>query len=102
MKITTLTLALMALNPFCIKIDAIEEMRPLPKNYLSAEQISLENREIWVHIDGNWIQTKSLSADANGIFVKKDDFLNYWECNRCGYVNPPWNFIACGRCGNAK
>ena len=98
MKIYSFFLALLAFNPFF----AVEETQPQNEKYLSTEQIALENREIWVQIDGNWIQSRSLSADANGIFVKNDDLLGYWECYGCGYVNPPWNFIACGRCGKAK
>ena len=89
-------------NPFFSKISAFEETPSQNKTYLTKEQISLENHEIWVQINGNWIQARNLSANSNGIFIKDEDFLGYWECSRCGYINPPWNFLACGRCGNAK
>jgi hypothetical protein len=72
------------------------------KIYIPTERISLEGHSIWVQINHQWIQVNGLASDSNGIYVQTNAVLGFWTCSRCGYVNPPWNVLACDRCGQSK
>lgn len=86
----------------CSAWGSVERSCMNVKTYVPTEKIAMENNVIWVQIGREWRPVSGLAVDSNGIYVHKDAILDFWECGRCGYVNPPWNFIACGRCGNAR
>jgi len=67
------------------------------KIYIQPLNVTLRGNEIWIQLDTEWVRVRSLSSDANGVFLAKDDLpLGFWICKN-GHTNYPWTFVcSCG------
>ena len=69
------------------------------KIYLSPVDIQIGQKEIFVYINNNWVQTSMLHSDPSGIYVENPNF-SAWLCDRCGRWTTGW--FVCEWCGNPK
>jgi hypothetical protein len=76
---------------------AIEPTQCAQKVYVQPDNISLDQGNIWIACDGNWIRVSNLAADEKGFYVSGDQFEMYWKCPVCGWMNTYLNII-CQNC----
>jgi hypothetical protein len=68
------------------------------KIYLKENEIAIQNNQLHVFIENQWLPTQSLLSDANGIYVLGGKWYEPWTCGHCGFTNPPLRLV-CGNCG---
>lgn len=66
------------------------------KIYLNSDQIAIQNNQLFVFLENQWIPTNALFSNENGVYVEKK-WYEPWECSYCQAVNPPTNLV-CWRC----
>lgn len=68
------------------------------KIYLSEKQIAVHENQLFVCIDGQWVTTEALFADASGVYIQGRKWYEPWHCGFCGADNPP-HYVTCWNCG---
>jgi hypothetical protein len=64
------------------------------KEYVSAEQIVVNQEGIFVILNGEAVPVSGIAHDAEGIYCVKST----WKCPKCGFVNQ-WYYTKCQNCG---
>ncbi|OGN59317.1 MAG: hypothetical protein A3F40_04045 [Chlamydiae bacterium RIFCSPHIGHO2_12_FULL_27_8] len=74
----------------------------IEKTYIDQSQIFFEDNKIFVEIDNNIFQIKSIKQDESGLFfskiVKNKEIIWNWACKYCKTKNSPFR-IYCKNCG---
>ena len=65
--------------------------------YLDGSHIAINNNQLFVCIENQWMPTDALFSDANGVYVLGRKWYEPWECSYCGAVNPPTRLV-CWNC----
>ncbi len=68
------------------------------KIYLTNEQVSIQDQQLFVFVENQWRPTNALFSDGNGVYILARSWYEPWECSFCGAVNPPHRFV-CWNCG---
>lgn len=66
------------------------------KIYVPFENITLQENNIFVFLEQQWIAVEQLCSDKNGLYLKS---VSTWTCPSCGYKNKKGNGNQCAFCG---
>ncbi len=96
-----LSLSMVVLGLVCSQAIGFcaEQQQDQKKIYVSPENILVQDKNIFVLLDQQWVVVEGLHSDKDGIYL---NVANIWICPRCGYENKKnkyGNKVQCARCG---
>lgn len=71
------------------------------KFYLTPEKIHVDEKNLYVDLEGAVYSVSALHVDSKGIYIQLNDFVDQGAIAWCdrGHPNPPWRLtcMVCGR-----
>ena len=97
-KVVFMMLATLAVYASC----PCEQFYSPDKIYVSAEQVFLVGKKIWVMTENSQLETHAIFADEQGLYIlqaPRDEKCESpsWKCTYCSKCNEVW-YSRCPRC----
>jgi len=77
----------------------VESTTEETKTYIDPTNIQFNNKQIYVRLNQDWVQTNAVFSDATGLYIVSNK--GGWTCGYCAYYNTT-NLWVCDNCGRPR